>query len=128
MRLHMLIISAALFAGGCASTPPFSCEDARTRIVEESEKAETAANEYHAAKGQKDSKYYGIKAARTAACIGSLGLLCGVADSVASGNVNIEKSAQASKQSYEKSASMVKGLRAAMEAHNCKDIPPAIEN
>jgi len=97
------------------------------RLEQEQDRARQAANDYHIAEGQKDAGYYGVKTARTLTCVGSLGLLCGTADSIASDNTRIEEQAESAKILYEKTAEAAAGIRNTMEQHGCDNIPPPLE-
>lgn len=127
-KIIMPLIIFAAAASGCATTPPFNCDSARQKIMEETEKADESADDYHSAEVQKDGAYYGVKAARVATCIGTLGLLCGVADTVASDNVDIEKNAKEAEARYKKSSDLVTAFRKGMQKHDCADIPQAQED
>ena len=129
IRKMILGLFFAVFAAavsGCSSTPRFNCDNARQRIVEADEKVEKNASDYHLAEAQKDAQYYGVKTARTLTCVGTLGLLCGVADSIASDNVRTEKQAEKAKEDHAEAIKLSEGLRKAMANNDCDDIPPPI--
>ena len=113
----------ALVLSGCASTPKFDCDSARERIIEEDKKVKKAAADFHAAEAQKDAGYYGIKGVRTITCIGTLGLLCGLADTIASENTRTEERSEDYKKEYEESVKLSEGLRKAMHKNRCPKIP-----
>ena len=126
LKRNIAVASSLLFAvvlSGCASTPKFDCDDARKRIIETDEKIKKAAADFHAADAQKDAGYYGVKTARTITCVSSLGLLCGLADKIASDNKKTEDEAEEYKENYEKYVKLTEGLRKSMDKNDCPDIP-----
>ena len=108
---------------GCASTPAFDCDSARKRVIESDEEIKKSAADYHAAEAQKDAKYYGVKTARTLTCVSTLGLLCGLADTIAYDNTKTEKTAEESKTKYAEAKKLSEGLRKAMKKNRCPNIP-----
>ena len=124
MILGLFFAVFAVAVAGCASTPRFNCDNARQRIIEADENVEKTASDYHAAEAQKDTQYYGVKTARTLTCVGTLGILCGVADSIASDNVRTEERAEKAKEDHAESIKLSEGLRKAMAKNDCDNIPP----